>query len=138
MPDTLVDTNVLLDVAEEDSHWSDWSGRKLAEAADEGALVINPLIFAELAGGYDTIEAIYAVFRRDRYRHEDLPWDAAFAAGHVFLMYRQGGGKRSMPLPDFFIGAHASVRGYRLLTRDRGYYRNYFPRLDIVTPETSP
>lgn len=138
MTDTLVDTNVLLDVADEDPHWSDWSRRKLAEAADEGALVINPLIFAELAVAYDTIEALYAVFAPDRYRHEGLPWDAAFAAGHVFLRYRQEGGKRHMPLPDFFIGAHASVRGYRLLTRDRGYYRSHFPRLDIVTPETSP
>jgi predicted nucleic acid-binding protein len=138
MTDTLVDTNVLLDLAEEDADWLAWSGHWVAALADEGALVVNPVIYAELAAGYDTVEALDAMLGQDGFRREQLPWDAAFAAGIVHLEYRRRGGVRPMPLPDFFIGAHAAVRGYRLLTRDRGYYRTYFPTLKIVSPESHP
>jgi hypothetical protein len=138
MTDTLVDTNVLLDVVEEDAAWFEWSHRRLADAADEGSIVVNQIVYAELVAGYDTIEDLNAMLDRGLFSREGLPWDAAFMAGVAFLSYRRGGGARSSPLPDFFIGAHASVRGYRLLTRDRGYYATYFPSLEIVSPETHP
>ncbi len=138
MTDTLVDTNVLLDVAEEDTRWSAWSGRQIADAAVEGALVINQVVYAEMAAGFDSVEALDATLTPERYRREHVPFDAAFLAGVAFLSYRRRGGARSSPLPDFFIGAHAAVRGYRLLTRDRGYYAAYFPTLEIVSPETRP
>ena len=138
MTDTLVDTNVLIDVANEDPVWSGWSGRWLAEAADDGGLVINQVIYSELAASYALREELDATLTRQRLRREDLPWDAAFMAGLAFLLYRRAGGSRTAPLPDFYIGAHASARGYRLLTRDRGYYTRYFPRLVVISPETSP
>ena len=138
MTDTLVDSNVLLDVAEEDAEWAPWSEQRLMEAANEGALVINQVIYAELAAGYGSIEALDLAVAPDRYRRETIPWDAAFAAGHVFVVYRERGGRRTSPLPDFFIGAHAAVKGYRLLTRDRGYYRSYFPTLALISPESHP
>jgi hypothetical protein len=138
MTDTLVDTNVLLDVLEEDTAWFEWSRQRLADAADEGSIVVNQVVYAELAAGYETIEALDAILDRDQFSRERLPWDAAFMAGLAYLSYRQRGGKRSSPLPDFFVGAHAAVRGYRLLTRDRGYYATYFPKLEIVSPETHP
>jgi predicted nucleic acid-binding protein len=78
------------------------------------------------------------VFGPARYHREHVPFDAAFAAGLAFLDYRRRGGMRTSPLPDFFIGAHAAVRGYRLLTRDRGYYASYFPTLHLISPETHP
>jgi predicted nucleic acid-binding protein len=138
MTDTLVDTNVLLDVVEEDAVWFDWSRRGLADAADEGAVIVNQVVYAELAAGYDTAESLDAMLHRDQFVREELPWDAAFVAGVAFFQYRRRGGRRSSPLPDFFIGAHAAVRGYTLLTRDRGYYATYFPTLKIVSPEISP
>lgn len=138
MTDTLVDTNILLDIADINSSWSQWSGRMAAEAADSGALVINQVIYSELVAGYSTREQLDAAVDPDRFRRETLPWDAAYLAGLAFLKYRRRGGHRSSPLPDFYIGAHASVRGYRLLTRDRGYYVSYFPAIDIVSPETHP
>lgn len=138
MTDTFVDTNVLLDVVEEDAGWFDWSHRRLSDAADEGSIVVNQVVCAELAAGYESIEALNAMLDREQFSRENLPWDAAFVAGIAFLSYRRRGGARSSPLPDFFIGAHAAVRGYRLLTRDRGYYATYFPTLEIVSPETHP
>lgn len=138
MTDTLVDTNVLLDIADEGSAWWDWSSRNFEEAASGGEIVLNQIVYSELASGFATREAMDAVVAAARLRRDEIPWDAAYLAGTVFITYRRRGGSRASPLPDFFIGAHAAVRGYRLLTRDRGYYRSYFPTIDIVSPETHP
>lgn len=137
MTDTLVDTNVLLDVAKPDPRWSDWSDHYMVDAADQGALVMNQVIYAELAAGFDSMEALDDAFTAERFRRESVPWDAAYLAGIAFLEYRRRGGRRTAPLPDFFIGAHAAVRRYRLLTRDRGHYARYFPTLDIISPDTT-
>jgi predicted nucleic acid-binding protein len=137
MTDTLIDTNVLLDVLAKDSQWFAWSSRMLADALDQGSVVINPIVYAEIAPGYGEQEALDEILSEHPFVREDLPWDAAFRAGQVYLAYRRRGGVRTAPLPDFFIGAHAALRGYRLLTRDRGNYAVYFPELTIISPERS-
>lgn len=138
MIETLVDTNVILDVAGNDPYWSAWSERALAQAVDDGGLVMNQIVYAELAGGYARREQLDDALKAWPFQREDLPWDAAFMAGLAFVAYRRRGGARTSLLPDFFIGAHAAARGYRLLTRDRGHYAGYFPTLDIVSPERAP
>ncbi len=131
---TLVDANVILDVASDDADWGDWSASMLAQAAQKGRLVINPLIYAEVSCGYDRIEDLDAAVPADYYVREPLPWAAAFLAGKAFVRYRRRGGTRRAPLPDFYIGAHAAIAGYTLLTRDGRLYRASFPRLRIVAP----
>ncbi|GEL24996.1 DNA-binding protein [Pseudonocardia sulfidoxydans NBRC 16205] len=131
---TLVDTNVLSDVLNSDPRWADWSADRLAEAFDDGPVVINPIIYAELAPSFTTVELLDSAVPADRLTREPLPYQAGFLAGHVHLRYRRAGGTKRSPLPDFYIGAHAAVRGYRLLTRDVARYRTYFPRLDMVVP----
>ncbi len=134
MDAVLVDSNILLDVATNDPVWSDWSGRTLERAADEAILVINPLVYAEVSIGFPAIEDLDAALPADLYRREDLPYEAGFLAGKCFLRYRRGGGAKRSPLPDFYIGAHAAVAGYRLLTRDASRYRTYFPNLVLIAP----
>lgn len=131
----MVDSNVLLDVATNDPTWGDWSATTLARWADEAILVINALVYAEVSIGFRTIEDLEDALPADLYRREDLPYEAAFLAGKCFLRYRRAGGTRRSPLPDFYIGAHAAVAGYRLLTRDAGRYRTYFPTLDLIAPQ---
>jgi len=130
----LVDSNVLLDVATSDPGWGDWSARMLAEAAEYTTLVINPIIYAEVSIAYTTIEALDAALPEALYRRDPLPWEAGFLAGKSFLRYRRRGGLRTSPLPDFYIGAHAAVRGLALLTRDASRYRSYFPTVEILAP----
>lgn len=131
---TLVDSSVLLDILTEDPEWANWSQQALARARDAGRLAINPIVYAEVSTGFDTIEDLdEAVAVRD-FEREPLPYEAGFLAGKVFLAYRNRGGQRRSPLPDFYIGAHAAVRGYRLLTRDVARYRTYFPSVLLVTP----
>jgi predicted nucleic acid-binding protein len=130
----LVDSNVILDVAYEDPDWRAWSEATLAQAAEQAALVINPIIYAEVSIGYAHIEHVEAVLPVDRFRRETLPYEAAFLAGKCFLAYRRRGGSRTSPLLDFYIGAHAAVRGYRLLTRDAARYRTYFPTVELIAP----
>lgn len=133
-PQTLVDSSVLLDVLTEDAAWGQWSREALARAGDQGRLVINPIIYAEISTGFDTIEDLDDAVSADDFEREPLPYEAGFLAGKAFLAYRQRGGQRRSPLPDFYIGAHAAVRGYRLLTRDVLRYRTSFPSLDLLTP----
>jgi predicted nucleic acid-binding protein len=134
MTPVLVDSNVLLDVATGDPVWGTWSGSTLERTADHAVLVINPLVYAEVSIGFETIEELESALPADVYRREDLPYEAAFLAGKSFLAYRREGGTKRSPLPDFYIGAHAAVAGYRLLTRDATRYRTYFPKLQLIAP----
>ena len=131
---TLVDSNVLLDILDEDVEWMDWSASMLADAARAGPLVINQLIFAEASVTLDTVEELDEALPASYFVREPLPWEAAFLAGKAFAAYRRRGGTKRSPLPDFYIGAHAAVGGHTLLTRDPKRYRSYFPRLRIVAP----
>ena len=134
MKPVLVDSNVLLDIATDDPTWRDWSGTMLERLGDEAILVINALVYAETSIGFPTIEGLEAALPTDLFRREELPYEAAFLAGKCFLDYRRAGGMKRSPLPDFYIGAHAAVADYRLLTRDAGRYRTYFPRLEVIAP----
>lgn len=134
MTTILVDSNVLLDLATEDPAWGSWSSTALEEAAEHSPLAINAIIYAEVSIRYATIEELEDALPADVYRRDPLPYEAAFLAGKAFVRYRRRGGRRSTPLPDFYIGAHAAVAGYRLLTRDATRYRTYFPTLDLIAP----
>jgi predicted nucleic acid-binding protein len=131
---TLVDTNVLLDLVTDDVHWADWSIRALDSAELRGPLAINDIVYAELSVRLPTIEALEAIIDDIGIEMAAMPRPALFLAGKAFQRYRAAGGTRTGVLPDFFIGAHAAVMGWPLLTRDAQRYRSYFPRIDLVTP----
>ena len=131
---TLVDANVLLDVLTEDAGWFEWSAAMLAEAAYRGSLFINPIVYAEVCGGFTRIEDVDEALPREYYRRAELPWAAGFLASRAYLSYRRGGGVRRSPLPDFYIGAHAAIAGLDLLTRDARRYRQYFPTVKVIAP----
>jgi hypothetical protein len=130
----LVDANVLLDVATDDSEWAERSSAALARVANESALAINPIVYAEVSIGYARIEEVDTAFPPETFARLPLPWAAAFLAGKCFARYRRAGGTRRSPLPDFYIGAHAAVEGLPLLTRDESRYRTYLPQLELITP----
>ena len=134
MASTLVDSSVLLDVATQDPIWFDWSTAALADAVRGGPVLVNPVVYAEVSVGYDRIEDLDDALPADIFRREPLPYVAGFLAGKAYRDYRRRGGIRTSPLPDFFIGAHAAVSGLRLLTRDAGRYRTYFPTVEVISP----
>jgi predicted nucleic acid-binding protein len=132
----LVDTNVILDVSTNDKRWYEWSAAALEDAADESTLVINPIIYAEVSIAYSKIEDIELALPARTFRRDALPHEAAFLAGKAFLRYKQRGGRSKVHLlPDFYIGAHAAVAGFRLLTRDAARYRTYFPGVHVIAPD---
>ena len=130
----LVDSNVILDIFTEDPDWADWSSNALASTADRSRLVINPIVFAEVSARFSRIEDLNAELPAGIFLREPIPYAAAFMAGKVYAQYRRRGGTSRSPLPDFFVGAHAAVAGYLLLTRDASRYRTYFPRVTLITP----
>ncbi len=131
---TLVDTNVLLDLVINDARWADWSIAQLDAAALRGSVAINDIIYAELSVRFAAIEPLDAIVNEIGVALAPMPRSALFLAGKAFQRYRLAGGARTSVLPDFFIGAHAAVTGFRLLSRDAQRYRAYFPTIDLVTP----
>lgn len=134
MAGVLVDSNVILDVVNEDPKWLMWSRAQLERLAESHTLIINPIIYSEISIGFDRIEDLDRALPEEFFRREPLPWEAGFLAGKCFLKYRKSGGARRSPLPDFYIGAHAAVSGLTLLTRDGKRYKTYFPKLALIAP----
>lgn len=134
MAETLVDSSVLLDIVTEDPTWYEWSAGALAAQADVAILAINPIIYAEISAGFARIEDLEARLPADEVRRDPIPWEAAFLAGKAFVAYRRRGGAKTATPPDFYVGAHAAVRGMTVLTRDPGRLRTYFPTLVLIAP----
>jgi len=130
----LVDTNVLLDVLLEDPKWCKWSQGQLESANLTDGLAINAVIYSELSMAFARIEELEAVISEASLALESIPREALFLAGKVFLDYRWRLGSKQGVLPDFYIGAHAAVNGYALLTRDVARYRSYFPTVRLIAP----
>ncbi|GAA1880474.1 type II toxin-antitoxin system VapC family toxin [Lapillicoccus jejuensis] len=132
--ETLVDSNVILDVFTDDRVWGDWSATALAQAADRGPLIINPIIYGEVSTRFVRVEDLDDALPAEGFRRDALPWDAAFLAAKAFADDRRRGGIRTSTLPDFLIGAHAAVRGFTLLTRDVARYRTSYPTVALIAP----
>ena len=130
----LVDTNVLVDVLQDDPQWADWSISQLRAQASVHQLVINPVIYAEMSLSFSTLEALDDVLVTMGLELREIPRPALFLAAKAYTQYRKRGGAKQQVLPDFFIGAHAAVEGWPLLTRDASRFRIYFPGLGVLTP----
>ena len=131
----LVDTNVLVDILENDPVWADWSVAQLQAQSKVHQLVINPIIYSELSLAFSTVEALDHALDGMEFRMLEIPKPALFLAGKAFVHYRRSGGVKNNVLGDFFIGAHAAVSGLPVLTRDTRRYKNYFPSVRLVAPE---
>ena len=130
----LVDTNVLVDVVDDDPDWADWSVNQLQSLSQVHALAINAIIYAELSVTFSTAEALDQTVSDLDLKMMELPKPALFLAGKAYVRYRRAGGQKSNVLPDFFIGAHAAVSGLPILTRDVRRYRSYFPTVQLIAP----
>ena len=132
---TLVDSNVLLDIFTQTPDWWEWSLAQLEDAALQGPLLINDVIFAESSIRFSRIEDFEKALSDAGITVVPIPRAALFLAGKASVQYRYAGGARSGVLPDFFIGAHAAIAGIPLLTRDTRRYRTYFPIVTLIAPE---
>lgn len=130
----LVDTNVLVDVLQNDPQWADWSMAQMRAQSSLHALVINPIIYAEVSLSFSTLEALEDAVATLALEIREIPRPALFLAAKAYAQYRRRGGSKLQVLPDFFIGAHAVVEGWPLLTRDASRFRTYFPTLDVLAP----
>jgi hypothetical protein len=130
----LFDTNVLLDIATADRVWLPWSEKEFRAAAVQGPILINPIIYAELAHAFASAADLDRWLDPAVFQRLPLPYAAGWLAAQAFLKYRRSGGAKTSPLPDFYIGAHAEVEGHTLVTRDAARYRTYFPNVALIAP----
>ncbi len=132
----LIDTNVLIDVLEDDPQWAEWSVAQLRAHSKIHELGINAIVYAELSLAFERLEELDDAVMRLGLKLLEIPRPALFLAGRAFLTYRKVGGPRSNVLADFLIGAHAAVAGVAILTRDARRYTTYFPAVKLLLPVT--
>ena len=131
----LVDTNVLVDVLEDDTDWAEWSISQLRSQSKVHRLIINPIIYSELSLTFSGVEAMDETLDLMEIPMVEIPKAALFLAGKAFVQYRRKGGTKTNVLGDFFIGAHAALSGLPVLTRDVRRYAHYFPSVRLVSPD---
>ena len=130
----LIDTCIVTDLAAPESAWFDWSISTLEQLDRNNTMVINPIIYAECSVGFTRIEEVEALFEHLGFAMKQVPKEALFLAGKAFLQYKKRKGAKSNVLPDFFIGAHAAISGYQLISRDKGRFSTYFPSVELIIP----
>jgi predicted nucleic acid-binding protein len=130
----MIDTNVLLDIIAWNPIWVAWSKRQLDICLIQGKILINPIIYAELAPAFPTMKDLDSWLDSDLFEKLPLPYESGWLASQAFVRYRRAGGTKNAPLPDFFIGAHAALKRYTLVTRDPARYQTYFPSVNLVSP----
>jgi predicted nucleic acid-binding protein len=133
----LIDSCIVTDLADPESTWFEWSASTLERLDPINTLVINPIIYAECSIGFARIEEVEALFETLGFAMKPIPREALFLAGKAFLQYKRRKGEKGNVLPDFFIGAHAAVSGYQLISRDKGRFSTYFPSVDLIIPEST-
>jgi hypothetical protein len=131
---TAVDTNVLLDILIPNPVLHEASLTALSAASNRGSLVVCDIVYAELLSQFSTRTECDNFLSNGEIQVERLTPDASFLAGRSWRAYRSRGGSRTRILPDFLIGAHATLQASRLLTRDRGFYSGAYPDLEVVAP----
>ncbi len=133
----LIDSCVVTDLASPESTWFEWSASTLEQLDPNNTMVINPIIYTECSVGFERIEEVEALFEHLGFISKPIPKEALFLAGKAFLQYKKRKGGKTNVLPDFFIGAHAAVANYPLITRDKGRFGTYFPSVKLIMPDSS-
>jgi predicted nucleic acid-binding protein len=133
----LIDSCIVTDLADPESAWFEWSASTLERLDKNHIMVINPIIYAECSVGFTRIEEVEALFETLGFAMKSVPIEALFLAGKAFLQYKKRKGEKGNVLPDFFIGAHAAVSGYSLMSRDKGRFSTYFPSVEFIIPEST-
>lgn len=136
MNGVFLDSCVLLDLFTDDPNWADWSENVLEKYSKTNTLYINSIVYTEVSIGFNKIEEVEAAITELGIKVLEIPREALFLAGKVFLQYRRNKGTKQSPLPDFFIGAHATVSQFELITRDSAKYNTYYPHLKLIDPKS--
>ena len=131
---TLVDTNIWVDCIDPASPWHDWALDQLQSCSERSPLHVDLIIYTELLVPGPATAALDAMLDVYDTLRSPLPWACAALTAKAFALYRQRGGAKQMPMPDFYIGAHAAVSNLTVLTRDPTPYTGYFPRLAVIAP----
>jgi predicted nucleic acid-binding protein len=132
----LVDSCVLLDLFTDDAEWAEWSEKILGQYSQTNTLYINSIIYTEVSIGFNLIEEVEAAIEQAGIKVLEIPREALFLAGKVFLNYRKSKGTKHSTLPDFYIGAHATISTFDLITRDISKFKTYFPNINIIYPKS--
>jgi len=134
MNGVFVDSCVLLDLFTNDENWADWSESILEKYSQTNSLYINSIVYTEVSIGFNKVEEVERAIEALGIKVLEMPREALFLTGKAYIKYRKNKGSKTSPLPDFFIGAHATVAQFGLVTRDLAKYKTYFPQVQLIHP----
>ena len=134
MNGVFIDSCVLLDLFTDDPTWGEWSESILEKYSQTNTLYINSIVYTEVSIGFKKIEDLEQAITELEIKVLEIPREALFLTGKVYLKYRKNKGTKTSPLPNFFIGAHVTVSKFDLITRDFGRYKTYFPQARLIHP----
>lgn len=130
----LIDSNILLDIWQNDPQWAPRSTDALQKLSATEELTINSIVFAEVSVRFASRPDVERALANLGISLLHIPNEAAFLASKAFQLYRKQAGTKTGVLPDFFIGAHAAALGCPVLTRDNRRYVTYFPTVRLIAP----
>jgi predicted nucleic acid-binding protein len=136
MNGVFLDSCILPDLFTDDPNWANWSEKTLDRYSQTNTLYINSIIYTEVSIGFNKIEELEEAITQIGIKVLEIPRKALFLTGKAFLKYRKNKGTKKSPLPDFFIGAHATVSSFDLITRDVKKFRTYFPKVKLIHPNS--
>ena len=131
---TALDTNVILDLLVGTPALASQSEAALKAAKLDGPFSASIIVYAEVAANFQSKTRADDFFRLINSRIAPVDGPIAFLAGQFFRQYRDRGGNRTRILPDFLIAAHAQLNADRILTRDKRFFKETFPKLKAVSP----
>ena len=127
-----VDTSVILSILKGEDQGALWLAR-LQDEASTRDLVASAVVWSEVRAFFGNHRDCQMAFDALKIGFGAIDESAALLAGDIFRQYRKAGGSRSAVLPDFLVAAHAAIHATALATTDRGYFRQYFPKLNILS-----
>ncbi len=131
---TAVDTNVVIDIFKADAEFGPASADLFRRCLSEGAIIACEVVWAETGTIFDRQSDFLEAMEVLGIGYSWLERDSALVATRAWRRYRSRGGRRERVAADFLVGAHALEQADRLLTRDRGFYRDYFEKLRVIDP----
>ncbi len=129
-----VDSNILIDIFTADPNYGTLSAQALRHCMQQHGICACEVVFAETAAAFNHEHLFKQSMQELNIEFVSMTQDCALTAARIWRQYRKSGGKRHNMIPDFLIGAHAMQQCEGLLTRDRGFFKEYFKSLNIIDP----
>jgi predicted nucleic acid-binding protein len=130
-----IDSSVLIDLLSGEAANAEGAEASLRQSLAAGPVVVCDVVLAEITAALRDGSEVLGTLEDMGIAFAPIQSSAAVRAGEMQRRYRQRGGQRERTIPDFLVGAHALLQCQALITRDAGFFRDYFKGLKVIVPQ---